>query len=91
MDSDKLTKMFAKAHLLKFDDGEIQVLECVLGIAGSFYQSLFELYYKADYWNKMKLRKGFPEFVSAIEKYNNEPEYFEMKYAQVAEQVDAQR
>lgn len=85
MDSDKLTKMFAKVHLLEFNDRGIQVLECVLGIAESFYQSLFELYYKADYWNKMKLRKDFLEFVDAIKKYNNEPEYFEMKYTHMAE------
>lgn len=85
MDNDKLTKMFAKAHLLEFNDGEIKLLECLLGIGGSFQMGLFELYYKADHWNKQRLEVAFPEFVSAIEKYNSEPEYFEMKYAQVAE------
>lgn len=94
MNNDKLTKVFAKARLLDFNEDEIRLLECLLGIAGSFYQDLFDLYYKADHWNKQKIGIAFPKFVEAIEKYNNEPEYFEMKYrgvehAQVAEQVDA--
>ena len=70
MDDDKLNKMFAKAHLLEFDEDEIRLLECLLGIAGSFYTSLFDLYYKADHWNKQRLGIAFPGFVKAIEKYD---------------------
>lgn len=36
MDNDKLTKMLARAHLLKFDDGEVKLLECLFSIRGSF-------------------------------------------------------
>ena len=42
-----------------------------------FSARLIHLIMKADLQNKAKLWLGFPEFVEVVEKYQNEPNYWE--------------
>jgi len=42
-----------------------------------FSAQLIRLIMKADYINKEKLRKSFPELVEVVERYSTEPGYWE--------------
>lgn len=46
------------------------------GTAGSFRTGLYDLFFKADMFNQMKLERAFPE-LSVLSRYANETGYWE--------------
>lgn len=76
MDKEALTTAFAKAKLLDLTEGEIRLIEYLLGISGSFHQGLYDLFFKADFRNKQKLGNAFP-YLEELDRYLDEPEWFE--------------
>jgi hypothetical protein len=59
-------------------EGEIHLIDYLLGFSGGFYTALFEAFKKADHWNQIRLGEGFPEEFQAIKKYQGrENEWFE--------------
>ena len=79
MDKHTFADMFAKAKLLGLNDGEIHFIEYKLGIAGSFYQGLFDLYYKADIDNKRVLESAFREEFDALKRWEEDINYYTSK------------
>ena len=76
MDREKLSTAFAKAKLMGLEEGEIMLIEHLLGIQGSFYQGLYDLFYKADFDNKNRLGNAFP-CLAYLDRYMDEPDWFE--------------
>lgn len=48
-----------------------------IGHSGSFMTALFDAILRADIQNKERLRMGFPQEVHVVERYKNEPGYWE--------------
>jgi len=46
------------------------------GTAGSFRTGLYDLFFKADMFNQMKLERAFPE-LSVLRRYANETGYWD--------------
>ncbi len=57
--------------------GERFVFEWQKGMSGSFMSGLAELICKGDLGNQAQLAKAFPDEVEAIQKYQNEPGWWE--------------
>lgn len=86
MDKETLSAAFAKAKLLGLTDGEVYLLEYLLGISGSFRQGLYDLFSKADFQNKRRLIEAFP-YLEEMDLYMNEPGWFEEKLKKDAEKI----
>ena len=56
---------------------EIELYYVVKGTGGSFKTKLFELICSADLGNQALLEKGFPEFTKVVQRYQNEPNYWQ--------------
>jgi hypothetical protein len=56
---------------------ERELYYVVKGSGGSFKTKLFETICAADLGNQAKLAMGFPEFVKAVQRYQNERGYWE--------------
>ena len=48
-----------------------------IGTAGSFHTALIETIMKADMFNQAKLARGFPDDVQVVQRFQNEPGYWE--------------
>jgi hypothetical protein len=48
-----------------------------IGTAGSFHTALLETIMKADIRNQAKLALGFPDDVQVVQRYQNEPGYWQ--------------
>jgi len=69
--------LLAKASLLDLNQGEIKFLEYKLGMSGAFYRGLFELYFKADRFNKRILLNAWPQEMEAVDRFSNESGYWD--------------
>ena len=58
-------------------EDEYRLYYAVKDKGGSFDSRLFELICAADIWNQAKLKKGFPGFVTAVQRYQSERGYWE--------------
>ena len=56
---------------------EKELYYCLNGSGGGFLTKLMAAAMHADGKNQAKLAKGFPEFIEAIQRYQNEPGYWE--------------
>ena len=56
---------------------EQELYYVVTGNGGGFLTKLFEAACHADGKNQERLKKGFPEFITAIQRYQSEPGYWE--------------
>ena len=72
-----LTAALAKAALLGLSRGEIKFIEYQLGLSGSFYKGLFDLFWHADRDNMMRLEVSFPEEIEVVKRYSREEDYWD--------------
>lgn len=63
--------------MIKITEAEQKFIHFQQGVAGSFLESLFRCIFAADVFNQAKIAKGFPEFVEVVQRYQNEPGYWE--------------
>lgn len=55
---------------------ELEFIYYKQGTAGSFRTGLYDLFFRADHINKLKLESVFPE-LAVLRKYTDEPNYWE--------------
>ena len=59
------------------NQGERRLCEFQYGMSGGFTEKLFRAIFHADGDNQFKLKKGFPEEVEAVERFQTESGYWE--------------
>lgn len=59
------------------EPAEMELFFYMNGTSGSFSTALFDAIFKADPINKLKLSKGFPSEVAAVQNYINVAGYWE--------------
>jgi hypothetical protein len=59
------------------NEGEKKFMFYQRGIEGSFFTALFDAIMKADQSNLNKLKLAFPEEATVVEKFRNEPGYYQ--------------
>lgn len=61
----------------KLNEGERHLFEYQNDMSGSFYTALFTAIFKADRFNRERLRLAFSEEVEAVIRFENEDGYWE--------------
>jgi hypothetical protein len=61
---------------MKVTQAELEFIYYKEGTAGSFREGLYDLFFKADTINQLKLEAMWPD-LSVVRRYSNEPGYWE--------------
>jgi len=61
----------------KIEGAELEFYFFMRGTSGSFHTNLFKTIMSADFGNQYKLSFGFPDEVTVVQKYQNEPGYWQ--------------